>query len=332
MQAAATTVDPLEPAPRPRVENTPFTRKNVFISYAHEDQEFVRDLAEDLKKCGAKVWLDLEIRVGGESWPKQLEEALRAADEFLLVVSPDSQESAWVGKELAAADARKTPIIPILLREPNEQWLFIADFQWIDFTGSYEEGFKSLMARRATIPPKWTTVFTRYLRRLLLAVAIIATIAAALFARYQLAPSDTHFTVVGANEKHVVLRVENRGGKPAMLLGGTFKIDFGNLPIEAEELVVLDAAKAARIRGHSNDTTIRLELARILTPKKRHPRAYWSEERVKPLIPGATLTITGQIKESGERLQSRTTRVAGARLHAFILEGFPDEVPDSDHE
>jgi TIR domain len=40
-------------------------RFDVFLSYSSTDEAWVRRLAEDLKRCGVRVWLDRdEIRPG----------------------------------------------------------------------------------------------------------------------------------------------------------------------------------------------------------------------------------------------------------------------------
>jgi hypothetical protein len=329
MQSAAATVDPFEPdtpePAQPPAEETPFTLKNVFISYAHEDQELARRLADDLrKKCGAKVWLDLELRTGHESWPKQLQDAFDAASEFVLVVSPAAMSSPYVQGEWAAARDREMPIIPILRRPLETPSIFLSGAQYIDFARQdYEKAFQDLLIR-ATSTRK--LFIQKYVKPYLPALAVVATIAAGFTARYQLSPSDTRFTVVDASKSEIVLRVDNHGGKPSMLLGGTFKLDFGKLPIEPEELILLDPGKAARIDGHSDDTRIRFKRVHLLTPKKKDARSYFTESEVMPLVPGATLTVTGQVKESGERLRKRTINLPGARLQEFIQEGFPDEV------
>ena len=38
----------------------------VFISYAHEDRQFVEDLADRLTQAGVAAWFDRELTPGGK--------------------------------------------------------------------------------------------------------------------------------------------------------------------------------------------------------------------------------------------------------------------------
>ena len=76
---------------------------NVFISYAHEDDEFATKLALDLHERGLTVWQpDQHLRVG-EHWAKAIEEAIHDADNILIVLSRNSSNSEWVRAEVALA-------------------------------------------------------------------------------------------------------------------------------------------------------------------------------------------------------------------------------------
>jgi serine/threonine protein kinase len=59
----------------------------VFISYAHKDQDYVHRLAKQLRSVGVDLWIDQDI-APGVNWDKQIEEALNACDQMLLVFSP----------------------------------------------------------------------------------------------------------------------------------------------------------------------------------------------------------------------------------------------------
>ncbi len=77
-----------------------------FLSYAHDDAEFVRDLARALSRKGGKVWIDFAEMRSGDSLVDRITEAVVAADYIIAVVSSTSVSSRWCKKELAIAITR----------------------------------------------------------------------------------------------------------------------------------------------------------------------------------------------------------------------------------
>jgi hypothetical protein len=59
---------------------------DVFVSYGHEDAEWVRVLAANLERAGIKVFLDKWELVGGDRVTGRLEEAIRDSASGVLVV------------------------------------------------------------------------------------------------------------------------------------------------------------------------------------------------------------------------------------------------------
>jgi hypothetical protein len=116
----------------------------IFISYSRKDTEFVRRLAGDLEQAGYDAWWDVEELRGGQAWAAEIEEHVRACDAVVVVLSPDSNRSEWVGKEtLLAIDLKKT-IIPVKCRD-SERPLALVDRQSVDFRGNYAEGLQDLL-------------------------------------------------------------------------------------------------------------------------------------------------------------------------------------------
>jgi hypothetical protein len=75
----------------------------LFISHATEDDALVRSLQQALERNGIHAWIDSRELVGGDRlWP-EIEQAIRDADGYLVLVSPAGLQSAWVGKELKLA-------------------------------------------------------------------------------------------------------------------------------------------------------------------------------------------------------------------------------------
>lgn len=89
----------------------------IFLSYAHEDKEIAQSLAEGLRDGGAEVWLDEEALNVGDSLVARIEAAIRSSDLFLILISPASERSAWVSRELGLAlgSEQRTRVVPVLL-------------------------------------------------------------------------------------------------------------------------------------------------------------------------------------------------------------------------
>lgn len=89
----------------------------IFLSHAHEDKEYARSLADELRHYGADVWLDEEELALGDSLAARIEAAIRDSDLFLVLVSPSSQRSPWLRHELdfALKTEHRTRVVPVLL-------------------------------------------------------------------------------------------------------------------------------------------------------------------------------------------------------------------------
>ena len=90
---------------------------DVFISYSREDQQQVVKLVEHLRGQGLNVWMDETDIHGATIWTKEIVEAIRAADLFILAISHHSTGSKNVVKELALASEREKIILPIYLEQ-----------------------------------------------------------------------------------------------------------------------------------------------------------------------------------------------------------------------
>ncbi len=73
---------------------------DVFISYAHEDHDFVARLREWLEAAGFSVWLDEERMRAGEPVEEQIYQALLRSERAVFVLSETSRESRFFRYEL----------------------------------------------------------------------------------------------------------------------------------------------------------------------------------------------------------------------------------------
>lgn len=305
----------------PSKEATGKPRK-IFISYSRKDQKFALRLADDLRAEGMTIWIDTGIQ-GGDTWLKKLDEGLEASEEVFLVASPRAKASVWVPKEVLAALNRDMPVRPVKIRSYGT-WTLIGDLQCIDSRGRYAEALAELT--RDTPPHRtlWRKVlillnkswdFRPYFAVLALSIAIAASV-------YVLSPSNTSLSIAGGDASGIVVRVRNRGGRPSLLVGSSFKLDFGSLPIETEPLILLRPEKALRIPGHGN-LELSLKDDELLRPKVRNAKSYYSVDDVLPHLAGAKITLRAQVKESDDRVRTLTEVFPGERIREFVLEAFP---------
>jgi TolB-like protein/tetratricopeptide (TPR) repeat protein len=90
---------------------------DIFISYSREDQKQVVKLVDHLREQGLNVWMDETDIHGATIWTKEIVEAIRAAELFILAISHHSIGSKNVVKELALASEREKIILPIYLEQ-----------------------------------------------------------------------------------------------------------------------------------------------------------------------------------------------------------------------
>jgi hypothetical protein len=120
------------------------TKRPAFVSYARADSAFAQRLAADLKTNGANVWLDqLDIRPGRQ-WDREVEEALTACSEMLVVLSPAATDSNNVMDEVGFALEERKTVIPVLYAECRIP-LRLRRVQYIDFRSDYQLGLQALM-------------------------------------------------------------------------------------------------------------------------------------------------------------------------------------------
>jgi hypothetical protein len=99
---------------------------DVFISYRGADRALARKLEQRLRsRWGSRVFRDESGLVGGASWSEGLRTALQVADVVIALVGPgwsvkaDMTEEDWVRTELMDAIDRGTPVLPVLVGDPD---------------------------------------------------------------------------------------------------------------------------------------------------------------------------------------------------------------------
>jgi len=127
----------------------------VFISYSHQDKDFVDKLAANLVMHKARVWIDRwELNVG-DSIIDKIQEAIQESDALIIVISRSSMESVWCQKELSAGllrelEEKRVIVLPVLLEECKMP-IFLKGKQYADFREDFDNGFMKILEAIAKV-------------------------------------------------------------------------------------------------------------------------------------------------------------------------------------
>lgn len=87
---------------------------DVFISYSRLDREFVGKLREALLANEQEVWIDWEAIPPSQAWWSEIQKGIARANNFVVVLSPNSMASPICQMEIETARHLKKRIIPVL--------------------------------------------------------------------------------------------------------------------------------------------------------------------------------------------------------------------------
>lgn len=130
---------------------------HVFISYSKQNKEYARRLVNTLRDQGFDVWIDdRELRASADWW-RSIVLALRNCGAFIVIMTPQSDNSDWVQREVTLALKYDKPIFPLWLDgsidTPN--WEVFVRTQYADVRGSKmpEEKYFAALAEVVTRRP-----------------------------------------------------------------------------------------------------------------------------------------------------------------------------------
>jgi WD40 repeat protein len=140
----------------------------VFISYAREDQEFVRTLSGELSARGFETWVDWAGIRPTADWMAEVRAAITSAPAFVFVVSRASaaSEVCRTEAELAAEGGKR--VLPIALEEidPADLPVAVSTRHWIPaFDDGQVPGAVENLVEALETEPEWAATHTRLLVR-----------------------------------------------------------------------------------------------------------------------------------------------------------------------
>jgi len=124
--------------------------KLLFLSYSHSDFLLAtRLVTKTFESAGFVIWFDArDLPIGSPSWREALKTAIKLADVHVVIMTPDSKSSVWVGMEYAYADAFDKLIIPILAHGDLSNAVpdYLSDYQYADVTRDYDGGMEKAVS------------------------------------------------------------------------------------------------------------------------------------------------------------------------------------------
>ncbi|MBQ2717531.1 MAG: TIR domain-containing protein [Clostridia bacterium] len=132
--------------------------KDIFISFSSKDLSTAESLVEFLEKRGYDCFISSRDVLGGESYPDELEDAIKNSKLVVLIFSENADKSVHVRAEMSLAFSAEKTIIPFKITTslPVKLNYFLQLSQWIEATnGDSFEHLESLFNRIYDIfPPK----------------------------------------------------------------------------------------------------------------------------------------------------------------------------------
>jgi TolB protein len=121
--------------------------RHFFISYSRTDTTQKQNIIKQLRARGINLWVDIENLVpGSPAWEREIERAIRDAAGIIVLLSPDSNNSEWVRREISFAQQNDKQIFPVLIRgeEDDSVPLRLSNHQWVDLRTDSDSGLDGL--------------------------------------------------------------------------------------------------------------------------------------------------------------------------------------------
>jgi len=103
--------------------------RSFFISYSHENIDYIKRLAAHLNESGLPAWYDYHLN-WGERYPQKIADQIRHALGVIVVMSPAAAESEWVEREILEGQRWNRAFLPVLLA--GERFFLLAATSYFD--------------------------------------------------------------------------------------------------------------------------------------------------------------------------------------------------------
>src|SRR5215208_4949836 len=141
---------------------------DVFISYAREDQQFVRRLQDALEKHNRNTWIDWKDIPLTAKWKQEVFSAIDQADSYAAVISPDFIVSKPCQDELDHAAHNHKRMVPLWHRDVDDEEvppdLSAHQYVYLREDDDFEDAFERLLKALDT-DMEWVHDHTRLLVR-----------------------------------------------------------------------------------------------------------------------------------------------------------------------
>jgi hypothetical protein len=118
-----------------------------FVSYSREDTVKQRRLVRGLRERGLNIWVDIEnLTPGTPTWEREVEKAIREAMGIIVLLSPESNNSEWVRREISFGEQHRKRIFPVLIEGEDfaSTPLRLSNHQRVDLRTKFEAGLDEL--------------------------------------------------------------------------------------------------------------------------------------------------------------------------------------------
>jgi hypothetical protein len=92
-------------------------RTRLFISYAHADSDWARQLRERLRQNGLATWPEEDDLTAGADWGESVRAAMEQSSHVVFLVTRGAAKSPYLLFELGMALAGKKGIIPVVAED-----------------------------------------------------------------------------------------------------------------------------------------------------------------------------------------------------------------------
>jgi len=121
--------------------------KQVFISYAHVDNDFAEVVQQKLIDAGFNPWVDNKQLKAGDDWRQGIDAAIRGSFALIVIISPESDQSKYVTYEWAFAFGNGIQIIPVMYRSTEKIHPRLDSWHYEDFTHRINRPWDRLIGR-----------------------------------------------------------------------------------------------------------------------------------------------------------------------------------------